>query len=178
MAAQLATRFRKRTASAVRAYYYAIIADFAKHVPPAEFAAFAQKYSIPESRVREWSEEEDVALVAAVVEDRASSLARGCIPTSTKWQMVRAKAAILFPRRSAAAVETHYYAIIADFEKVVPAAEFAVFAQKYLKRDLLRHKIPHKRAAITITPVVGEESKIELGSRTNKENEHTNRVSL
>jgi hypothetical protein len=41
------------------------------------------------------------------------------------------------------------------------------------ERELLRQKMAQKRAGSTITPIVGEESKIESGKRTKKENERT-----
>ncbi len=44
VAVELATRFRGRTAGAVKGKYCRQKADLAKHVPLAEFDAFAQKY--------------------------------------------------------------------------------------------------------------------------------------
>ncbi len=42
------------------------------------------------------------------------------------------------------------------------------------ERELLRQKMAQKRAGSTITPIVGQENKIESGKRTKKENERTN----
>jgi hypothetical protein len=81
----------------------------------------------------------------------------------------------------------------AELAKGLPAGEFDALAGHFKKkcvpspfgekidapeatpqRELLRQKMAQKRAASTITCIVGEESKTASGKRTKKENERTN----
>jgi len=65
---------------------------------------------------------------ARVVEDRASSRARGCIPTGTAWEVVAAELGTQFHIRTVMAVKNHNDRRIHDLARHLPRAEFNFFS--------------------------------------------------
>jgi hypothetical protein len=76
-------------------------------------------------------------IVASVNLQRASSRSCGCEPTSPKWEMVTAELPTRFRERTAGATSDEYFRLKTDFAKNLPAAEYAVLAEKYSIQESL-----------------------------------------